>query len=57
MIFGDQYRSSGSSLFSFSPLLCYLVPLRPTSLPQHPILKDLNARYLSLNPSISLLVR
>jgi len=56
MIFGDQYGSSDSLLRSFSPLLCYLVPPRPTSLPQHHILKDLNARHLSLNPSICLLV-
>ena len=56
MIFGEKYRSSGSWLRSFSPFPSYLVPLITTSLPQHPILEDLIARYLSLNPSISLLV-
>jgi len=36
---GKEYRSSSSSLCSFSPLLCHLVPLRPKYSPQHLILK------------------
>ena len=38
-IYGEQYRSWTSALCKFSPLPCYLVPLRPKYSPQHPILK------------------
>jgi len=38
-ILGEQYRSLSSSLCSFSPLPCYLVPLRPKYSLQHPIFK------------------
>ena len=38
-IFDAAYRSLSSSLYSFLPLPCYLVPLRPKYSPQHPILK------------------
>ena len=37
-LLGEEYRSWTSSLCSFSPLPCYLVPLRPKYSPQHPIL-------------------
>jgi hypothetical protein len=36
---GEQFRSWRSSLCSFFPLPCYLVPLRPKYSPQYPILK------------------
>jgi hypothetical protein len=39
IILTEQYRSLNSSLCSFIPLPCYLVPLRPKYSPQHPILK------------------
>ena len=39
IIYGEEYRSRSSSLCSFSPLPCYLVPLRPKYSPKHPILK------------------
>jgi len=38
-ILGEKYRSLSSSLYSFSPLPCYLVPLRPKCCPQYPILE------------------
>ena len=37
-ILGEEYRSLSSSLCSFSPLPCYLIPLR-TKYSQQPILK------------------
>ena len=48
-ILGEQHRSLSSPLFSFSPLPCYLVPLRPKYLSQYPIL-EFSLRY-SLNVS------
>jgi hypothetical protein len=38
-IFGKEYRLVSSTLYSFSPLPCYLIPLRPKYSPQHPILR------------------
>jgi hypothetical protein len=35
---GKQYRSLSSTLRSFLHSPCYLVPIRPKYLPQHPIL-------------------
>jgi len=37
IIFGEEYRSLSSSLCSFFPLPCYLVPLRPKYSPEHTI--------------------
>jgi hypothetical protein len=45
-ILGEQYRSLGSSLCSFSPLSFYLVPPRPKYSPLHPILKHLQLTFL-----------
>ena len=38
-ILGREYLSLSSSLCSFFPIPCYLVPLRPKYSPQHPVLK------------------
>ena len=38
-LLGEQYRSLSSSLCSFFPVPCYLVPRRSKYSPQHPILK------------------
>jgi hypothetical protein len=45
-ILGEEYRSRRSSLWSFSPLPCYLGPLRPKYSPQHPILKHTQPTFL-----------
>jgi hypothetical protein len=45
-ILGEQYRSLSSSLYSFSPLPCYLVRLRPKYSPLHPILKHPQLTFL-----------
>ena len=43
---GEQYRSLSSSLCSFSPLPCHLVPLRPKYSPQNPILNHPQSTFL-----------
>jgi len=43
---GEQYRSLSSSLYSFSPLPCYLIPLTPKYSPLHPILKHPQLTFL-----------
>jgi len=45
-ILGEQYRSFSSSLCSFFPLSCYLVPFRPKYSPGHPILKHPQPTFL-----------
>jgi hypothetical protein len=45
-IFGEQYRSLSSSLYSFFPFPCYLIPPRPKYPPQHPILEDTQPIFL-----------
>ena len=40
IIFGEQYRSLSSSLYSFSPFPYYFVPHRPKYSPQQPIFKN-----------------
>ena len=47
IIFGEEYRSLSSSLCSFFPPPCYLVPLRPKYSPQHPVLKHSLPTFLS----------
>jgi hypothetical protein len=44
--FGEEYRSLRSSLYSFFPLPCYLVPLTPKYSPQHPINKHPQPMFL-----------
>jgi hypothetical protein len=39
IIFGEQQRSLSSLLYSFFPLPCHLVPLRPKYSPQHSIFR------------------
>jgi hypothetical protein len=49
IVFVEQYRSLNSSLCSFSPLPCYLVPLRPKYSkysPHYPILKHSQPTFL-----------
>jgi len=46
-IVGEEYRSLSSSLCSFSPIPCYLVPLRAKYSPQQPILKHSQPMFLS----------
>jgi hypothetical protein len=48
VIFSEKYKSWSSPLCSFSPLPCYLVPLRPKYLPLHPILKHLQPIFFPL---------
>ena len=38
-VLGEEYRSIKLLILLFSPLLCYLVPLRSKYSPQHPTLK------------------
>ena len=45
-IFGEGYTSLSFSLCGFSPLPCYLVPLRPKYSPQYPILKHPQPTFL-----------
>ena len=45
-IYGEQYRSSGSSICSFLHSACNLIPLRPKYSPQHPILNHPEPTFL-----------
>jgi hypothetical protein len=45
-ILSEEYRTLSSSLCSFSPIPCYLDPLRPKYSPQHPSIKHPQSTFL-----------
>ena len=51
-IFDEEYRSLSSSLCSFFPFPCYLVPFRPKCSLQHPILKHPQPTFLLLSDQV-----